>query len=170
MSVKTNLPSVGQIFASRCDAIRDLIKERISVAEIELGLRPISAGPAPKATKFPCVFIEAEDWPEALNTNIKYDYWGTVMLYCAVTGNNIETVKRDSLEFLGALAKLFSNNALDDRLTPTPSFKYFVYAGNWVESEFHGKSLPVIPFARERPGTYLGRVIVSFRFHDVLVH
>lgn len=166
MTVKTNLPSVGQIFASRCDAIRDLIRERISVGEVELGLRPLGS---PK-TKYPCVFIEAEDWPEGLNTNIKYDYWGTVMLYCAVAGNNIETVKRDSLEFMGALAKLFSNNALDDRLTPTPSFRYFVYNNNWIESEFRGKSLPVIPFARERPGTYLGRVIISFRFHDVLVH
>jgi hypothetical protein len=170
VTIATNLPSIGQIFATRCDAIRDLIKERVSLGQVEIGLRPLSAGPAPKATKFPCVFVEAEDWPEELNTNIKYDYWGTVYLYCAVQGNSIETVKRDSLEFLGALAKLFSNNALDDRLTPTPSFRYYAYAGNWIESRFRGKSLPVIPWQKDRSGSYLGRVIATFRFHDVLVH
>lgn len=170
MTIANNLPTVPNVFALRCDAIVALLKERTSIKDVDLGVRPLSLGPTPSKVDMPSIFVQPDEWPEDLNTNVKYDYWGTVYLFCAVTGQSYAAATRAQLELLAVLGKLFSNNALNDRITGTPSNKYYVYPGNWIESRFKGQILRVIPWQKERSSLYLGRVICTFRFHDVLVH
>jgi hypothetical protein len=169
--ITTNLASVADHYRVRLEAIRDLLKERISAGQVELYHRPISQGPTPKPTAFPAIFVQPVNWSEDLNTTAKYDFWGEVMVYVYVGGNDPAAAGQDLQRVLAILGKLFSDNALNDRVTAAPTFKYFVYPGFWIESRFGPVIFsPALPFGREQSNRYLMAARATFRFHEVLIH
>jgi hypothetical protein len=171
MPTTTNLTSVAQLYRVRLEAIRDLVRERLSSAQVDLYHRPISLGPTPKPTKFPAIFIQPSSWQEELNTNMKYDFWGEVTLYFYATGNDPAAVGQEVEQGMAILGKLFSENALNDRQAPVPSFKYFVYPSYWIESRFGPVTFSTaLPYGRDQSARYLGAARATLRFHEVLIH
>lgn len=154
----------------RCTEIIRLISENIGSANVKKFHRPITAT-APDPTTFPAIFVQPRSWDPKLTTTAKYELTGKVIIYCYASGNDAERVGQDVIDMVGQLDKLFSNNALDDRLLATFTNKYFVNPGFWIHSRFGpGDISEVLPFQRENGEVLLCAARIPFEFLDVLIH
>lgn len=174
--VSTNF-TFSQLYRKKVETIRSLIRERVNVAQVDLYHRPITAA-QPKPTKFPAIFVQPNTWTPTHVSTAKYDFWGEVLLYCYAGTGDPASAGQSAEQMIDALDKLFSNNALDDRLSAAPSRKYLVYippapnqAAGWIESTFGPVTYSsILTFQRERSTVFLAAARATFRFRDVVVH
>jgi hypothetical protein len=167
--VPDNVNASHLLFA-RAEAARKLIEDRLSFQQVLLFHRPISLS-APKATKFPCCFVQPERWEPSLATNVKYEFWAELGLYVYHVGNDPSAVGQEVEITVSKLDKLFSNNALDDRTTATPTYQFFQYPGFWLMSRFGPVTVsPVLSYMRDNTERYLVGAKASLRVFDALIH
>lgn len=99
------------------------------------GHRPISSDDI----KFPCVMIEPVRADENLITVGKTEHKAEFTVYFYIVNNSRDGLIKMQSEAMNALLKLFSNNALGDLQTATPTYKYkrWYTTGEqyWIDSE-----------------------------------
>ena len=166
----TNLTSVSDLYRARIEDIQNLMREKISAGQIDMYHRPISAQ-GMKPTKFPAIMVQPVTWAEELETSAKFDFWGEVAIYVYCQGNEPAAAGQELEKTMAIIGKLFSDNALNDRLSGTPSHKFYVNPGFWIESRF-GPVLysSILTYQRDKSSTFLAAAKAAFRFHDVLLH
>lgn len=119
--------------------IETAIRSNISYfIEVYHGHRPIGS----EDVKFPCIMIEPERAEESLVTTGKTDHKATFTIYFYIVNNGRDGLVTLQSEAMNALLKLFSNNALGDLQTATPTKKYKRWyetgAQYWIDSEIRG--------------------------------
>lgn len=166
----TNLTSVADHFRVRVEALRKLIADRISSAGVVLYHRPISTA-QPDPTKFPAIMVQPVSWAEELETSAKFDFWGEVGIFVYCKGNNPAAAGQELEKTMAQLGKLLSDNALNDRLSGSPTHKFYVYPAFWIESRFGPVQYStILPYGRDKETKFLAAAKAAFRFHDVLIH
>lgn len=165
----TPLTSFEQ-FDKRCTEIIRLIQAYVGSVNVKKFHRPITAA-QPDPTTFPAIFVQPRSWDPKLTTTAKYELTGKVVIYCYASGNDAERVGQDVMDMLAKLDKLFSNNALDDRLLATWTNQYFINPGFWIHSRFGPVDVSeVLPFQRENGEVLICAARIPFEFLDVLIH
>lgn len=167
--VTNAMPSTPDLLLARLQEIKRLIVTYAGFADVRLFHRAVSLQTTDQV-KFPCCFVHPEVWDPKLVSNAKYDLRGTVGLHLYITGNDAEAVGEETLRAVSVLDKLFSNNALDDRNTASPTNSFLYNAGFWVESEFGPVAIaPILSSATtENDQGFMGGAKCGFKFHDVV--
>jgi hypothetical protein len=102
------------------------------------GHRPIGS----EDVKFPCVMIEPNRAEEELYSTGKTEHRATFTIYFYIANNSRDGLVTRQSEAMNALLKLFSNNALGDLETATPTHKFKRWfttgAEYWIDSEIRG--------------------------------
>jgi len=171
VSNPTSQLTAQDLYDIKVNEIERLIKVTISAAQVEQFHRPITLQ-GPKPTKFPAIFVQPDDWQEDLNTSVKYDFWGSVILYAYAGGNQPAATGQECKKLVSMLAKLFSNNAMGDRLQGMESTKkYLVHTPFWIESRFGPvKYSGAVGYQLNRSQSWAVGARINFKFFDVLTH
>lgn len=157
-------------YDKRLTEIIRLLQAYIGSANVKKFHRPITLA-SPDPTTYPAIFVQPRSWDPQLTTTAKYEFTGKAILYCYATGNDSERVGQDVLDMVALIDKLFSNNALDDRLTAGFTNQYFVNPGFWIHSRLGPIDISeVLPFQRDNGETLLCAARIPFEFLDVLIH
>lgn len=119
----TYLDKTSQIMEGVETIIKQYIPYFVAVYE---GHRPIGS---PGVT-FPCVMMEPNTGTEELITTSKVENKNRFTIYFYIVNNGRDGLVRLQGQAMNALLKLFSNNALGDLQTATPSHKFL----RWYES------------------------------------
>jgi hypothetical protein len=113
---------------------------------------------------FPCIMVETTDSGAIMVTTAKWDRSVNFTLFTYLTGNNPEALIQTQRLYADAFVKLFSNNALDDLLSGSPTFQYRVYGSNWYDSKI--KAITLSPIFRWAEQNMFMRVI-AFKLYVV---
>lgn len=118
------------------NGVETLIRQYIPYfVEVYRQHRPIAA----EDVKFPCVMIEQTRPDEKLITTAKVEHKDTLSIYFYIVNNSRDGLTTLQSEAMNALLKLFSNNALGDLQTATPTYKfkrwYTTGQTYWIDSE-----------------------------------
>ena len=127
------------ITARMMAGIKSAIKSNISYfIEIYEGHRPIGS----EDVKFPCIMIEPNRAEEELYSTGKTEHRATFTIYFYIANNSRDGLVAKQSQSMNALLKLFSNNALGDLETATPTHRYKRWyetgAQYWIDSEIRG--------------------------------
>ena len=163
--------TVVEFFDLRVKELKRLIVQHIGALTIYEWHRPIALQ-APWAVNLPCFMIQPQRWEPSLDTNGKYDFWGTVIVYVYCANQQPEGAGDQCMNFASAFAKLVSNNALDDLQLPGRTNEHYVHANFWIESQLSAFEFsPPFPLGRDQGGQkFVVKARATFRFHDVLIH
>jgi len=98
------------------------------------GLHNIGVGDQDRAP-VPCIMVQPENVSPTMETSARFTKWYQFHLVWVVGADSIEQATALATDGGVLVQKLFSNNALNDRNTATPSNQFMVYPSNWLDSK-----------------------------------
>ncbi len=152
-SIQTNLVSPGQStgLQNLTDNLMEIFKGLVQtyipgIPHFYKGLRPFES----ESVQLPCVLLQPVEVQAKMSTTAKYEKWYPFDLWFAVGADSVDDAVVKCTDVGEIFAKLFSNNALNDRGVAN-SNQFKTYGTNWVDSDMSKISYG-IPFLFGRQG------------------
>lgn len=151
--IQTNLISLGassglvNVTDGLTDTLLTLCKTYIpGLPNRYKGLQPIES----QGVSIPCVMLQPVSTAPAMNTTAKFQKFYLFDFWFAVGDGTVAATVVRATDAGEIFMKLFSNNALNDRTTATPTNKFKTNGSLWVDSEMTRVEYSV-PFIMEKP-------------------
>jgi len=152
-------------FDDRLEEIMRILRAHLKAAEIEKIHRPIGRPGA----KFPAIHLQPMRCVPRKETAGKVVIDMRVCIYLFEVGNDGEKIWSSLSKLQGMIFKMFSDNALGDLFSPTPTWKYAINPPYWVKSEIDDSIISEPHRFRNNEETLMMRCFTTIHLEDVII-